>query len=188
MLGLVTGGTLPDQGDTVVALMAGALGYGLSITLWVQGARDLGAARGQLVFSAAPFVGAAVAWSVFDDPVRTVEVVALVLAVFGVSQVLWSTHVHEHAHEPLLHEHEHEHDEHHQHHDELVLGRHSHLHRHAAARARTSPRARSAPPSRPLTHQPDRAKPGAGQRGRPSHAGRRASGPADPSNRLPAVA
>jgi drug/metabolite transporter (DMT)-like permease len=130
VLGLVTGGTLPHQGDTLLALLAGALGYGLSITLWVQGARDLGAARGQLVFSAAPFVGATVAWVVFEDPVRSVELVALVLAALGVSQVLWSTHVHEHAHEPLLHEHEHEHDEHHRHHDEPVVGRHSHLHRH----------------------------------------------------------
>lgn len=39
------------------ALLIGALGYGLSITLWVKGARDLGAARGQVIFATAPFLG-----------------------------------------------------------------------------------------------------------------------------------
>jgi len=47
----------------------GLVGYGVSITLWVAGARDLGAARGQLVFATAPFVGAIVAWTVFSDQI-----------------------------------------------------------------------------------------------------------------------
>ncbi len=34
-------------GGIAGALLVGALGYGLSITLWVKGARDLGAARGR---------------------------------------------------------------------------------------------------------------------------------------------
>lgn len=130
VLGLATGGLLPPAGDVALALVAGALGYGASITLWVQGARDLGAARGQLVFSAAPFVGVAVAWFVFDDPIRGAELVALLLAAIGVSRVLDSQHVHEHVHEALLHEHEHDHDEHHRHHDAPVTARHTHLHRH----------------------------------------------------------
>jgi hypothetical protein len=38
-------------GAALVALVIGGFGYGVSITLWVAGARDLGAARGQLVFA-----------------------------------------------------------------------------------------------------------------------------------------
>ena len=115
-------------------LAIGAVGYGASITLWVLGARDLGAARGQLVFATAPFVGALVAWSVLGDPVRTVEVVALVLAVAGVSRVLGSSHSHEHRHQAVEHEHEHVHDDgHHDHRHGPGVSpaeRHTHRHRH----------------------------------------------------------
>lgn len=141
--GIIAGGTnlaiagllgapIPSAGVVAAALGIGALGYGLSITLWVSGARDLGAARGQLVFSSAPFVGVLVAWVALGDPVRGAEVVALALAAFGVSRVLGSDHVHEHAHEALRHEHEHTHDDgHHDHHpDEPAVGRHVHPHVH----------------------------------------------------------
>ncbi len=118
------------------ALVVGGVGYGLSITLWVAGARDLGAARGQLVFATAPFVGAIVAWTVFSDTVTTREVVSLVIAAVGVSFVLGSGHEHGHRHDSAFHDHEHVHDEHHQHchPDETVEvssdTRHRHPHRH----------------------------------------------------------
>ena len=103
----------------------------LSITLWVAGARDLGAARGQLVFATAPFIGAIVAWSVFGDPVTARQVVAFVIAASGVAFVLWSDHEHAHTHEPLAHVHEHEHDEHHVHiHPEEPVSASRHTHRH----------------------------------------------------------
>ena len=81
------------------ALVVGGFGYGMSITLWVAGARDLGAARGQLVFATAPFVGAVVAWTVFADPVATREVVSLLIAAVGVSFVLRSDHLHDAHHD-----------------------------------------------------------------------------------------
>lgn len=129
-LGFALGGSLPSSPDTVLALVAGGFGYGLSITLWVAGARDLGAARGQLVFSTAPFIGVLVAWLVLGDRVRGVEVLALVLAAGGVLRVLRSAHEHPHEHERLVHDHEHVHDEHHRHHDDAIVARHSHLHVH----------------------------------------------------------
>ena len=52
-----------EFGQIGAALLVGALGYGASITLWVKGARDLGAARGQVIFATAPFVGAVLAWT-----------------------------------------------------------------------------------------------------------------------------
>jgi drug/metabolite transporter (DMT)-like permease len=134
VLGLALGGDLPAGGATLGAMLIGALGYGASITLWVAGARDLGAARGQLVFSAAPFFGVAVAWAVLDEPVRSAELAAVVLAAMGVLLVLRSGHEHEHTHPAVVHEHEHQHDDaHHDHeHEDLAVGeRHMHVHEHA---------------------------------------------------------
>jgi drug/metabolite transporter (DMT)-like permease len=114
------------------ALAVGALGYGASITLWVRGAQQLGAARGQAIFASAPFLGAIVAWVALSDPVEPVQVVAMVIAVCGVGLALRSSHLHAHQHEPLVHLHEHDHaDGHHSHsHDETVVGRHRHVHEH----------------------------------------------------------
>jgi drug/metabolite transporter (DMT)-like permease len=127
MKGLVAGGAnlalgvavspWPAAGDVLVALAIGAAGYGASITLWVAGARDLGAARGQLVFATAPFLGAAVAWTAFSDPVTARQLVAVALAAVGVGCVLRSDHHHVHQHVPLEHDHEHIHDDGHHDHD-----------------------------------------------------------------------
>lgn len=133
LLGLILASSLDLRtGEVLAALAIGALGYGVSITLWVKGARDLGAARGQVIFAAAPFIGAAGAWAVLGDPVTVAQLVAVPLAIFGVGLSLRSDHEHEHIHEPLVHEHEHLHDDgHHTHsHRPSVVGRHSHRHEH----------------------------------------------------------
>lgn len=123
----------PEWRAVVWALVVGSFGYGASITLWVTGARDLGAARGQLVFATAPFVGAVVAWGVLLDPITGRELVAFAVGVAGVSFVMRSGHEHAHVHEALTHDHEHDHDEHHQHHHDgegSAPQRHSHPHTH----------------------------------------------------------
>ena len=132
-IGLALGGSLGGW-PALWALVVGGFGYGLSITLWVAGARDLGAARGQLVFATAPFVGAIVAWTVFSDAIARREVVSLAVAALGVSFVLHSEHVHEHVHEAVEHDHEHVHDDgHHEHtHSPGEMVRHQHIHRHVA--------------------------------------------------------
>lgn len=122
----------PPLGDVGAALLIGALGYGVSITLWVAGARDLGAARAQVVFASAPFLGAVIAWTVFREPLVPMVLVALVVAVVGVGLVSRSEHTHAHVHEPVEHDHEHEHGEgHHDHvHPDGFTGRHQHPHTH----------------------------------------------------------
>lgn len=129
-LGLVAAGALPPADVALAALPLGAVGYGASITLWVRGAHRLGAARGQLVFSAAPFVGALVAWWAFGESASGRQLAALGLAVIGVLLVVRSGHEHPHAHVPVEHEHEHDHDDHHRHHAAGHPGRHTHRHRH----------------------------------------------------------
>lgn len=114
------------------ALLVGAAGYGLSITLWVQGARDLGAARGQVIFAAAPFIGAAIAWTWLREPLEAWQLVAVGLAAVGVVVSIDSAHDHRHHHPPTSHDHEHVHDDgHHDHvHADGFVGRHSHPHDH----------------------------------------------------------
>lgn len=123
---------LPPLPAALAVLVVGAFGYGVSITLWVAGARDLGAARGQLVFATAPFVGAVVAWTVLGESVTAVQVVSVALALLGVAFVIDSGHEHEHAHAATVHDHEHTHDDgHHEHtHDDGFTGRHQHAHHH----------------------------------------------------------
>ena len=135
ILGLMLASSLNLRtGEVLAALAIGALGYGASITLWVKGARDLGAARGQVIFAAAPFIGAAVAWVFLGDAVTFAQLVAVPVAIVGVGLSLRSGHEHRHVHEPIVHEHEHRHDDgHHTHtHSPPVTGRHTHRHEHAA--------------------------------------------------------
>jgi drug/metabolite transporter (DMT)-like permease len=132
-IGLAIGGSV-GVWPVLGALVVGGFGFGVSITLWVAGARDLGAARGQLVFATAPFVGAIVAWTVFADDATAREVVSLLIAAVGVSFVLRSDHEHGHRHEAVEHDHEHRHDDEHHDHEHLDVDviRHQHRHQHDA--------------------------------------------------------
>lgn len=125
-------GATTSIGDVAWALLIGATGYGLSITLWVKGARDLGAARAQVIFATAPFIGAAIAWSVFQEHVTNRQVLAALGAAIGVGLSLFSQHEHGHHHDAIDHDHDHVHDDdHHDHvHDLGFTGRHAHRHHH----------------------------------------------------------
>ena len=135
VLGLLISGA-GDVGAWSVlgALVVGAFGYGMSITLWVRGAQQLGAARGQVIFATAPFIGAVLAWVLLSEPVAAVQIVAMAIAACGVAISLRSAHLHQHHHHAMQHTHEHEHtDGHHDHaHPDGFEGRHSHVHEHAA--------------------------------------------------------
>ncbi len=133
-LGLVLTGAGNVNGWSVVgALVVGALGYGASITLWVRGAQQLGAARGQVIFASAPFLGAVLSWVVLSDSIDAVQMIAMGIAAVGVSLSLRSDHLHAHHHHLIDHTHEHTHDDaHHDHaHPDSVAGRHSHVHEHS---------------------------------------------------------
>lgn len=139
--GVIAGGTnliiglsltgIPASGPILAALVIGGFGYGASITLWVAGARDLGAARGQLIFATAPFIGALVAWSALSEPIAARQVIAFLIAAGGVAFVLGSDHEHEHRHRTSPHTHDHTHDRHHDHQAEsMPPERHTHQHEH----------------------------------------------------------
>jgi drug/metabolite transporter (DMT)-like permease len=125
---------VPPLDASLWAVAVGVVGYGMSITLWVAGARDLGAARGQLVFATAPFIGAVAAWVVLGEAATSREIVAAGIAGCGVMFVMNSGHEHQHSHPAAQHDHEHVHDDgHHDHqHDDGFRGRHQHPHTHVA--------------------------------------------------------
>jgi drug/metabolite transporter (DMT)-like permease len=62
-LAFVIGSALPSAPRTLAALLLGLLAYGVSLSLFVLGLRNLGAARTGAYFSMAPFFGAMLAAS-----------------------------------------------------------------------------------------------------------------------------
>jgi drug/metabolite transporter (DMT)-like permease len=136
-LGLALGAQFPSVGATGAAFVVGFLGVGVSLVLFVLALRHLGAARTGAYFSLAPFLGAAIAIPLLNEPVTARLVVAGGLMAFGLWLHLTERHSHEHTHEAIEHEHSHVHDEHHQHaHDDPVTEPHTHRHRHERLRHR----------------------------------------------------
>ena len=124
--------TAPTR-SVAVALVVGALCYGVSITLYITAAHQEGATRAQAVFASAPFVGAALSWLVLNETLGTPHLVAGVLLVAAVACLLVDRHEHVHAHESLAHVHSHRHDDDHHDHEHRGLPasvRHAHWHQH----------------------------------------------------------
>ncbi len=125
--------SFPRPSHVAALLACGAMGYGLSLRAYLGAQRRIGAGRTASVFAVAPFVGAAVAWTVLGE--RTTGLATVGAAtLFGLALLLHATekHAHRHAHARVEHEHAHRHDDgHHDHvHDPSVSGAHSHWHTH----------------------------------------------------------
>jgi drug/metabolite transporter (DMT)-like permease len=115
------------------ALGIGFFGYGVSLVLFVQALRGLGAARTGAYFSTAPFVGATVAILALHEPATPAFWIAAGLMGLGVWLHLTERHEHDHTHESLTHAHTHRHDEHHPHAHAFAWDGsepHSHEHQH----------------------------------------------------------
>lgn len=121
------------QVSTAIAI--GIFSYGISIVLYIISAQHLGATRGQILFSTAPFWGILAAFLFLGEGLSTSVVIAFVLLAVGVLLTNISSHTHRHYHEEMTHIHLHSHgDDHHNHtHPEDVDPRapHSHLHSHS---------------------------------------------------------
>jgi drug/metabolite transporter (DMT)-like permease len=136
-IGLATlqGAAVPPVASAAGAAIVGFFGYGASLVLFVLALRHLGAARTGAYFSAAPFVGAALAIVLLGEPVTARLLIAAALMGLGLYLNLAERHEHEHSHEATEHEHRHSHDDpHHRHVHEphMPPGEpHTHWHRHA---------------------------------------------------------
>lgn len=120
-----------------VGLIAcGAVGYGASLGLYLRAQRLIGAARTGSVFSAAPFLGAVLAWILGQHVGGPATIAAGVLCAMGVALHMTEDHGHEHEHEAMAHEHAHRHDDGHHDHGHAPGDPpgpvHSHAHEHPA--------------------------------------------------------
>jgi drug/metabolite transporter (DMT)-like permease len=121
-------------GTAAGLLVVGALGYGLSLRLYLLAQRRLGAGRTASVYAVAPFAGAAVAALAGEPLGGGATLAGGALLALGVLLHLTEHHEHAHRHEAVEHEHAHRHDDaHHDHpHDPMPAGEHSHPHAHDA--------------------------------------------------------
>ena len=123
--------TLPAS-SAARLLVLGAVGYGLSLQLYLRAQRVVGTARTASVFATAPFVGVAVAVAMGTPWPGPAFALAAALVAAGIWLHATERHHHLHAHAALEHDHVHVHDDgHHQHiHDPMPIGPHAHRHRH----------------------------------------------------------
>jgi drug/metabolite transporter (DMT)-like permease len=130
-IGLWFAAAIPGLGPLAGGLAVGALGYGLSLALYLRGARQLGASRSQMIFASAPLVGVLLAWAVLGEPLHAPQLAAVAALALGMLLLFSERHAHAHLHEALVHSHEHRHDDaHHLHSHEGLAPGTSHTHEH----------------------------------------------------------
>lgn len=120
---------VPSFTAILAVLAIGSIGYGVSITLWISGARFVGAARGQVIFALAPFVGALLAWPLVGEQPTARVAIAFTLTLAGVLIVATATHEHAHSHDTIVHAHSYDDDDLHHLPDAIALmgdGAHRH--------------------------------------------------------------
>ncbi len=122
----------PRPGSAAALLSIGAVGYGLSLQLYLRAQRRMGTARTASVFAAAPFLGAGAAFGLGDPWPGWSFVVAGALIACGLWLHARERHRHAHLHLSVNHAHAHTHDDgHHTHlHDHMPDGPHAHEHSH----------------------------------------------------------
>jgi drug/metabolite transporter (DMT)-like permease len=133
ILGLLAAPWTATPAGVALALAVGALGYGVSISLYVSAAHGIGATRAQMLFASAPFFGVALSVAWLGETLAVPQLAAAALLAASLALVLGERHAHWHAHGALAHVHLHRHDDgHHLHsHPELpASGWHSHWHEH----------------------------------------------------------
>lgn len=132
LLACAVGARLPRASTIALALILGAISFGVSLWLDLLALRALGAAREAAIFATAPFIGALTAVPVLGDRIGPREAVAGGLMAVGALVLVRARHSHVHTHDEIFHDHAHSHDIHHRHAhaDEPPPALHSHPHRH----------------------------------------------------------
>lgn len=126
---------LPSVETILFALLIGAFSYGVSIVLYIYSARELGAARSQMVFASAPFFGVLVSQIYLGERFYLYQAAAAAIMVGMFVLLFTEKHSHLHRHRYLEHMHRHHHEDghhNHSHEGEAVNGTHSHRHIHEA--------------------------------------------------------
>lgn len=119
----------------VAVMLIGALGYGLSLVLYVASAQQLGATRSQLIFSTAPAWGLSLSWLWLGEAILGMQVAGAALMLMALWLINRERHAHVHEHPAMTHSHWHRHDDGHHEHAHpgaaRALGWHVHEHSHS---------------------------------------------------------
>jgi drug/metabolite transporter (DMT)-like permease len=138
IIGLSLDGIAVPPLTMAAAALIGVFSYGLSIVLYVTSAQQLGATRGQILFSTGPFWGILCAFIFLGEPMDAAVLGSMALLAMGIALTGIRRHEHPHVHRAVSHVHLHDHaDGHHDHShdgDERIAGPHTHLHEHAGVR------------------------------------------------------
>jgi len=105
-------------GSIFPALLVGIFSYGLSIVLYVTSAQNIGATRGQILFSTAPLWGVILSYFIFHGSFHWVHILSIALLAAAVVITNLLSHEHTHSHEIMQHIHYHRHND----------GHHFHVH------------------------------------------------------------
>jgi len=119
-----------------LALLLGAMSYGISLVFFIKALAGLGSSRTGAFFSLGPFVGAVASVIILRDWLGWVMFPAIVLMGVGAWLISSEKHEHLHTHSAVTHVHMHAHDDlHHLHkHPEGTTEPHSHEHIHEELR------------------------------------------------------
>lgn len=131
LIGGAVAGGLGRPALIFMALLVGAVSYGLSIKLYVTTAHGLGATRSQMLFSTAPFFALLLSVTILGETFTGTQAMAAVIIVISLMILYSEKHVHVHRHDSILHQHRHRHDgDHHDHPHNGLEPTASHLHWH----------------------------------------------------------
>lgn len=133
VLGLIFEPHILTASSVSQALVVGALAYGLSLTLYITSAQQLGATRSQMIFATAPFFGVVFSALFLREALTAVQIVAGGIMGIAIYLLMSDQHAHHHEHEEMKHIHMHSHDDGHHNHahpGQPASLRHSHWHNH----------------------------------------------------------
>jgi drug/metabolite transporter (DMT)-like permease len=130
-IGMATSPYAASWQTTGAALIAGVFCYGISIAFYITASQRLGATRGQMFFSAAPFFGMALSALVLGENIGAIQIGAACLFVGSLALFFAGRHGHAHLHVSRTHAHWHWHDDgHHGHARPGSVPDRSHVHEH----------------------------------------------------------
>lgn len=135
LIGISISDTSIALNSVLGALLIGGFSYGLSIILYVTSAQNIGATRGQILFSTAPLWGVVLSYVFFQDTFHWSHVISIILLILSIIAINLMSHKHQHTHEMIEHIHYHKHNDGHHNHSHVGENLrpnqgHSHLHIH----------------------------------------------------------
>ena len=117
IISLIIGAKITIDSNILLALLVGALGYGISLVLFIKALHKLGACRTGAFFSFGPFIGAIAALLMFNEWIGWVMLPGMILMIIGVRLITSENHLHSHSHSATCHFHPHIHNDIHHDHD-----------------------------------------------------------------------